>query len=278
MGKKSRRVKPAKKETLPFVARPFEGLIDEGDWVSLREIIPAATASINLNDGRKIQLASMLPGAVAGLVKPDGTVWIGMQVTHAYGDASREIAHAIELSQSTEPGNVIVMTEPAPGPRLTDLVNPDQPMDVIIHDSFDFWFDDPLEEASLIEQANQAIVPTEKITTLAAAYRADFGEKVFLRWAISCPEDDALLALARLRARSEDSLDSDSRLIGAFRAYGILIPVWELDAAQSAQELERLMPAFEQKFLEALASTEEISPEIRSARSALSSRQVTLRP
>jgi len=32
----------------PFVARPFEGLTGETDWVAMREVVPAATATVTL--------------------------------------------------------------------------------------------------------------------------------------------------------------------------------------------------------------------------------------
>src|SRR5664279_3865810 len=36
---------------VPFVSRPFEGLIGETDWVAIREVIPAATATVTFADG-----------------------------------------------------------------------------------------------------------------------------------------------------------------------------------------------------------------------------------
>jgi len=35
----------------PFVARPFEGLTGETDWVAIREVVPAATATVTFADG-----------------------------------------------------------------------------------------------------------------------------------------------------------------------------------------------------------------------------------
>src|SRR5687768_18177654 len=49
-----------------FVARPFEGLAGECDWVALREIVPAATAPLALSGeraGREVTLATVLPMA-----------------------------------------------------------------------------------------------------------------------------------------------------------------------------------------------------------------------
>lgn len=33
-----------------LVQRPFEGLPSEGDWVALRELVPAATVELNLKE------------------------------------------------------------------------------------------------------------------------------------------------------------------------------------------------------------------------------------
>ena len=52
MGKASRRknrdAKGPKLLAAPFEARPFKGLPNEPEWVAMREIIPAATASIRV--------------------------------------------------------------------------------------------------------------------------------------------------------------------------------------------------------------------------------------
>ncbi|HEX5741188.1 MAG TPA: DUF5926 family protein, partial [Pilimelia sp.] len=53
-----------------FVARPFEGLADEAEWIAMRELVPAATAPLTLNPelaarhgDPQVLLASVLPGA-----------------------------------------------------------------------------------------------------------------------------------------------------------------------------------------------------------------------
>ena len=53
MGKASRKkrqseAKDPAQERAPYVARPFEGLARETDWVAMREILPAATAPITV--------------------------------------------------------------------------------------------------------------------------------------------------------------------------------------------------------------------------------------
>src|SRR5688500_19917911 len=41
----------------PPVTRPFEGLPGEADWVALRELVPAATATLRTTEGREATLA-----------------------------------------------------------------------------------------------------------------------------------------------------------------------------------------------------------------------------
>ena len=43
--------KARNREAVAHVARPFEGLASECDWVAFREIVPAATAPLTLRDG-----------------------------------------------------------------------------------------------------------------------------------------------------------------------------------------------------------------------------------
>ena len=56
------------------------------------------------------------------------------------------------------------------------------------------------------------------------------GTKEHLRWVMPDPEDALLDALARLHAAGRDTLVDGSRLVGMFRAHGLLAPVWDLAA------------------------------------------------
>ena len=48
----------------PFVARPFEGLTGETDWVAMREVVPAAAATVTFVAG---VVAAGVTGGRAGL-------------------------------------------------------------------------------------------------------------------------------------------------------------------------------------------------------------------
>src|SRR5919202_6863877 len=57
-----------------IVTRPFAGLAAECDLVALRELLPSATAPLPLAKPLDVPVtvASVLPGACAALVRPDG--------------------------------------------------------------------------------------------------------------------------------------------------------------------------------------------------------------
>ena len=85
-----------------FVARPFEGLADEPEWVALRELVPAASAPLTLKPeiveeygDRPVTLSTVLPMAWPAMTRQDGRVFIGLQRHVQSGDVSRDLAVAI---------------------------------------------------------------------------------------------------------------------------------------------------------------------------------------
>jgi hypothetical protein len=276
MGKKSRiKTKAAKKERMPFVARTFEGLPGEADWIALREFVPAGSATITLASGETVRVCSMLPGNGAGIRRQDGEIWIGLQVAHNFGDISRDLAHVIDLARETEPGNPVRMTDPGVGPRLQDIIDPASGFDVQIHDGFDYWVegvDESADVAEALAEANETIAPTVHLSSVDGAYWTEMGPQRFLRWIMTHDETTLLNALARLHAAGEDTLGEGTKLIGHFRAHGLLVPVWEFE--HDADELEKPAVAFEKRLAEALADDSPLTSEQRSAKGALISRQV----
>lgn len=279
MGKKSRRIKPAK-ERMPFVARTFEGLPSEGDWVALREFVPTATAVVKLKDGGTLRVCSLLPGAGAGLVRPDGEIWVGLQVLHNHGDISRDLAHVVEVAQQTPPGTPIRMTNPGVGARLQDLVDPDGGFELELHDGFDWWLleDDRGSAAATaaLEDANDSVAPTTRLSSVDSAYVTEMGDHTYLRWIMARDEDRLLDAFARLRAGDRDAIVDGTRLIGIFRAHGLLAPVWELDDVD-VETLDEAAAAFAALVDEVAQDDSELTSAERAARRDLSSRQVTIR-
>lgn len=287
MGKKSRRrVKPAKPESMPFVARTFEALPGECDWVAFREIVPAATATVTLKPevgtDRAVRVCSLLPGGAPGLVRPDGTIWLGLQVQHNFGDISRDLAAVVEKGLEAEPGSEIALVDPpGVGRRLQDLVDPASSFDVEVHEGFDYWVDgadgDDAVIAQALEAANAAAAPTVRLDSVDAAYWTTIGGRRYLRWAQPHAEDEVLNALARLHVRAEGNLGDRTRLIGMFRAHGLLVPVWEADDAVDAGALEVPATEWKARFNEVLGDESDLTSEQRSARNGLANRQLTIR-
>lgn len=278
MGKKSRNKNKAVKERMPFVARTFEGLPGEADWIALREFVPSATANVTLKTGETVRICSSLPGSGAGIVRPDGEIWVGLQVAHNFGDISRDLAHVVETGLQTEPGRPIPLTDPGVGARMQDLVDPSSTFEVQMHDGFDYWVegvDDSPATAEALADANETIAPTVRLTSVDSAYWTEMTPHRYLRWVMTHDEQQLLNALARLRVTGDDTLGEGSKLIGHFRAHGLLVPVWEFEVDAAA--LEKPAAEFAKRLDAALADDSPLTAEHRSAKSALTSRQVTIR-
>lgn len=274
----------------PYIVRTFEGLPGECDWVALREFVPAATATVQLRegaydgtaDGRTVTVTTVLPGIVPALVRPDAEIRLAVQVSHQSADPSRDFAEALRLALLGDPGQSVMMTGlPGPGPRLQDVVEPGSDFTVTVLDGFDFWFDDADEPdaavAATLENLNASIDPTERLGSVEAAYWTSVGTKEHLRWVQPHDEDELLTALARLHAAGADQLGPDSRLVGSFRAHGLLAPVWDLPSGTGAAALEKPASDFGERLADALADTSAMTGEQRSARNGLANRQVTIR-
>ena len=273
-----------------FVARPFAGLTGETDWVAMREVVPAATATVTFaNDAvpadgpRTATVATVLPMAWSGLRRNDGAVMVALQTGSTTGDASRDVAQVLLATAAAAVGMPVPSAPLATGatPRLQDVLDSAAPFEVTVHDGFDFWVPDAddLDEAAKesLEQANASAVPTTKLESAPSAYWCRVGERAHLRWVLPHEEDAATDALARLHAVSATSLGEGTRLLGAFRACGLLVPVWDLDPSLVAADYEDEVAQMVLRLGKALADPGPLNAEERRARSGLLSRQVTLR-
>jgi hypothetical protein len=269
-----------------FVARPFEGLPGECDLIAFREIVPAASAPMTLTGShadRRLTVCSLLPMAMPALVRDDGSIWLGLQVHHSTGDPSRDLGHALTAALATEPGQPVQVGDLLrPGPRLQDMVDTSAPLEVTVHDGFEYWIgedvDDPTGEiAAGLERANSAAAPTVRLGSVEAAYWTRIGDRRYLRWVLPYAEDALLDALARLHAAGRSSLGDGTRLIGSFRALGVLAPVWELAGDAEAAALEEPAAAFAETVEQAVASTEPLTSAERASRAGLANRQLTIR-
>ena len=105
----------------------------------------------------------------------------------------------------------------------------------------------------------------------------DVSTKEHLRWVMPEPEDQLLDALSRLHAAGQDSLVEGGRLVGMFRAHGLLTPVWDLPLGTGPEALEDPAAAFATDLAAALADESPLTADERGARSGLANRQVTIR-
>jgi hypothetical protein len=295
MGKASRRPRgeradrSARPLPAPFVARPFEGLPNETDWVAMREIVPAATATVRFADGKapegapdEVTIATVLPLAWPGLHRESGEVLVGIQSGNASGDTSRDIAQAIALTAAAAPGSPVETLPVATvdSPRLQDLLDVDAPFQMQLHDGFDFWVADADLDADgkeSLQRANESVIPTVKLEAAPSAFWCRIGDRTYVRWVLPFAEDAATDALARLHAAGDSHLGEDGRLLGCFRSSGLLIPVWEVDPSADAGEFEDSVAAMRSRIDEAAAATEPLTAAERGAKAGLTNRQVTLR-
>jgi hypothetical protein len=302
MGKASRRrhTRTEAREAAPpapFVGRPFAGLPAETEWVAMRELLPAATAEIRLAparaddtdlvpDGwtadRTVTVATVLPMAWPALHRGDGAVFVAIQSGATSGDASRDLAAGLVLALQSEPGTPIVRAPmaTADSPRLQDLLEVGGTFEVTLHEGFEFWVGEQeldSDAAASLERANASVIPTVRLDGAPSVYWAGIGDRCYVRWILPADEADSTDALARLHAAGQDRLVPDSRLLGAFRACGLLVPVWEVDVDTEPESLAEPVTAMAPRLAEATASTAALTPDERRARGGILGRQVTLR-
>jgi hypothetical protein len=268
-----------------ITTRPFAGRVDEPEWVALREVVPAATAPLTLLDpqyaDRKAVLATVLPMAWPGMVRKDGTVFVALQTPGRSGDVARDLGQVLLRGLESEPGAAIQSLDRASdSPRIQELIDP-APLEVTVQTTFDYWvagIDDPTGQiAAALESATASIVPTERLTSVAAAYWCRMKSRCHLRWAMAQDEDALLDAMARLAATRSLGLGEGTRYVGAFRAHGLLLPVWDLPGEMTAAEVDAPAAELQSRLDELIAAPVRLTDEERRARSGLLSRQLTLR-
>jgi hypothetical protein len=284
------RIRDLSPTSAPFVARPFLGLTGETDWVAMREVVPAATATVTFAAGavavdgpQTATVVTVLPIAWSGLRRADGEVMVALQSGSTTGDASRDVAQVLLATAATQAATPVPSgpLATAATPRLQEVLDQSVPFVVTVHDGFDFWvpdagdLDDVAKES--LESANAAAIPTTKLDSAPSAYWCRVGDRTHLRWVLPHDEDAATDALARLHAASATSLGEGTRLLGAFRACGLLVPVWDLDPSATSGDYENALAQMAVRLGEAMAQKDALSAEERRARSGLLSRQVTLR-
>ena len=304
----------------PFVARPFEGLPSESEWVAMRELLPAATASVTLRAGalpdlaasvghggpRAATVTTVLPLAWPAMHRADGELFVATQSGASSGDPSRDLAAALLLAAGA-PASTPVSEVPLPqadSPRLQDVLDVAAPFEAQLHAGFEYWVGDTALDAegqASLERANESVIPTERVvvdpavvaeTLVAETLGAEtlgasagvlsvfwcvIGGRSFVRWVLPFDEDAATDALARLLAGGAAELADDTRLLGAFRAGGLLVPVWDVPDDLGADGFAEPVAALAGRLREALGDSSALTADQRRSRAGLVNRQVTLR-
>jgi hypothetical protein len=296
----------AQEQAAQVVSRPFAGLAAECDLVALREFVPSATATLKLAPevqagatGRPVILATVLPGAVAALVRAgtEPTGFVGAQTQYQSGNPAADLAAAILWTQAAEPGESLPAAadhewlpaaagtvEGAIAP-LSAVLDPGAGLDLTVHQDFNWWVPEGVQPdpqvAATIEQANHAIMPSDRLELGAdvrgAAWWVDAGERAHLRWVRPEDEDDLMPALARVHAAGGLHLGEGSRFAGSFRTHGLLVPVFDLDRERHPSEWVGPATEFGARLTQALATDAPLTSAERRSRDGLRSRQITLR-
>ena len=277
--------------------RPFEGLAYECDLVALREFVPSATATLpvrpEVSADRDITLATVVPGAVAALVREENTgdgaeaataesALVGMQVQAYSDDLGADLAASVLWAAGASVGETLAVANPSDStPPVTEVLQADAPLEITVHKDFQWWLAGGAETnpqiTSAVEQANQLMMPTERIEGVDAAWWVDAGDRAHLRWVRPEDEDVLMAALARVHADGGLTLGEGSRFAGTFRAHGLLVPVFDLDLEKHPLEWRDATLALGTRLEEALADDGPLTGEQRRSRDGLRSRQVTIR-
>lgn len=286
--KKRKQARPApaapKKQKIEFVARPFEGLAGEEDLVAMAQIIPAASAKVRLSQehgAKELRLVTLLPELALALRREDGELLVALQTTTHSGDASRDVAAALLEALDLEPGKALTPSGlPEPGPRLQDVLDLSVAPQVQVSDTFDFWVPadqlDTPQTRQALDEAKEGIAPTLPVPGVEHAYWCRMNGKEFVRWVRGEDEDTFFNAFAKVHAARESDLEEGARFIGAFRACGLAIPVWELNPGTEAEELTAPMQAMAKRLEAALADDSPLDAAGRRAKAGIISRQVNL--
>lgn len=293
MGKASRRKKvvpsaqrPAYRAPIPFVERPFEGLSREVELVAMREIIPCAVMSARSlpeHGGVDFDLVTLLPDGAPAMIRPDGRILVGLQTRFNSGDLSHDVAAALLAALQAKADGVegaIAIDVREPSARLQDVVDAESFSEMEIAADFSYWFDPSREKSAEMEQAlaqnREDVVPTESVPGVVGMYWCAMNRN-FVRYVTNTEESRLFTALARLQAAGRARMGEGSRFVGAFRACGLAIPVFELADGASAADVAADASVFAEAMAQALDVTDPLTADERRARQGMVSRQVTIR-
>lgn len=270
-------------ESAEQARRPFEGLAAECDIVALRQFVPSATAPLKVaGSNREVRLATVLPGASFAFAREESDGVIGyaaLQTSIRPLEAGSALAGAARFAADAEVGEVL---SEEPDGALLEVLDASAPLDITVHKDFDWWLsaDTDAQTKQLVEHANSLITPAARIDLgadgIGAPWWADTGSKAHLRWVHPAPEDELMIALARVHSTGGLTLGEGSKFAGSFRADGLLVPVFDLDRESHPDEWVAGTVELAKRLAEALADDSELTPAQRRSRDGLRGRQVSL--
>ena len=260
---------------------------------------------------RTILLTTLLPQAAPAVVRNDGEILVAMQTIVSGLDPSADLAAALLAALDAKPGTVVDIppassppaVEKLPDglaslPRLTDILDP-APLQITVHQDFAWWLPSSEEDesagatgeaAAALDRANATVVPTQRLRSVEAAYWCKPEDRVHLRWVLplarsaeetvpgqASSEEELLDALARLATAGRLTVGEGSRYVGAFRADGLVVPVWDLAPDADAESCEEPAAALQAALAEVLADPRPLTAEERRIRAGVVGRTLTLR-
>ncbi|MGM5595604.1 DUF5926 family protein [Corynebacterium glucuronolyticum] len=270
----------AERAALEKDPRPYGGLDAETMLVALQEFVPSATAEITVQD-TPVTLATVLPGAVAALVRDTGERFVALQSRLRSHNPGRDLAYCLNWVINAKPGAVLNnATNDGSQPAIADIF-PAGELEVTEHQDFNWWLPEgaDLQSKQMIEQANASIMPSYQVhaDVDGTIFWVDAGDKAHIRWVRSDDEDTLLASLARAAAKDELHLGEGTKFAGVFRTHGILVPVFDLDPTVSHTEYDAELKRLNEFFAKDTSNTAQLTSEERRKMENIKSRQVTIR-
>lgn len=277
--------------------RPYDGFAAEADLVALQEFVPSAhfLAETVPDAGftRPVRVVTVLPGAVAALVRPEeegGEALVALQTAQRGNNPNRDLAYTLNWVKDA-PAGATLETGVSDGsePALEALLVKDQKPDIEVAEDFNWWLTEDQQNnpqvQQTLQQANDSVLPSEKVEAAitGVAWWIDPGEKAHIRWVRPETENVLLPALARVHAAGDLNLGDDTLFAGVFRTHGLLVPVFDLDNTMAPEEFAALLEKLDAKIAAALAelsgdgAAAQLTAEEQKSRQTIIAREVTIR-
>ena len=268
--------------------RPYDGFAMEADLIALQEFVPSAyfTPEVKGID-RKVNIASVLPGAVAALLRSaedGGEAFVALQTQHRGNNPHRDLAYVLNWVKNAEPGQSLeVGIADGSEPELAEFLDKDMQAEITVSQDFNWWLTEEQQVnpqvLATLQRANDSVLPSLRFEAdiKGAAWWIDPSEKAHIRWVRQEDENQLLDALARLHAAGELHLGEGSKFAGVFRTHGVLVPVWDLDNTKEYNSWSAGLEALDKKLDEALGSSDALTADEQKAKQTIISREVTIR-